>query len=54
MGEGAECGHLFEAGRLLTFPTFRVGVIRGGCLYEVGAYSRLGALSNKYDISSLV
>ncbi len=29
---GEEGGRLFEAGRLLTFPTFRVG-----------AYSRLGA-----------
>ena len=51
---------LFEAGRLLTFPTYRVGaysrwaLIRGwalinfsylqsGRLFEVGAYSRLGA-----------
>ena len=32
-------GSLFEAGRLLTFPTYRVG-----------AYSRLGAQSNKYGI----
>ena len=30
-------GRLFEVGRLLTFSTFRVG-----------AYSRLGASSNKY------
>ena len=32
-------GHLFEAGRLLTFSAFRVG-----------AYSRLGAYSNKYGL----
>ena len=31
-GEGGEGGHLFEAGHLLTFPTYRVG-----------AYVRLGA-----------
>ena len=30
---------LFEAGRLLTFPTYT----EGGRLFEVGAYSRLGA-----------
>ena len=32
-------GRLFEAGRLLTFSAFRMG-----------AYSRLGAYSNKYGI----
>ena len=33
-------GRLFEAGRLLTFSAFRVG-----------ANSRVGAYSNKYDMS---
>ena len=32
-------GRLFEAGRLLTFSAFRMG-----------AYSRLGAYSNKYGL----
>ena len=39
-GSGREVGwggRLFEAGRLLTFSAFRMG-----------AYSRLGAYSNKY------
>ena len=35
-------GRLFEAGRLLTFSAFRMG-----------AYSRLGAHSNKYSILNL-
>ena len=38
-GEG---GRLFEAGRLLTFSAFRMG-----------AYSRLGAYSNKHGSSIL-
>ena len=33
-------GRLFKAGRLLTFSAFRIG-----------AYSRLGTYSNKYDNS---
>ena len=37
---GGGGGRLFEAGRLLTFSPFRVGLIRGGRLFEVGAYSR--------------
>ena len=39
MGGGGG-GRLFEAGRLLTFSAFRVG-----------ANSRVGAYSNKYDMS---
>ena len=40
MGVGGKWGgRLFEAGRLLTFSAFRMG-----------AYSRLGAYSNKYGI----
>ena len=39
---GGGGGRLLEAGRLLTFPTYRVGaysrwaLIRGGRLFEVG------------------
>ena len=33
---GGGGGRLFEAGYLLTFLTYRVGVIPGGCLFEVG------------------
>ena len=35
-------GRLLEAGRLLTFSAFRMG-----------AYSRLGAYSNKYGITKI-
>ena len=42
LGGGGGDGRLFEAGRLLTFPAYRVGaysrwaLIRGGRLFEVG------------------
>ena len=44
-GGGGGGGHLFEAGHLLTFPTYRLALInfsylQGGHLFEVGAYSR--------------
>ena len=50
---------LFEAGRLITFPTYRVGaysrwaLIRGGRLltfptYRVGAYSRWALINFSY------
>ena len=44
MGGGGG-GHLFEAGRLLTFSAFL-----DGRLFEVGANSRLSSYSNKYGI----
>ena len=50
---------LIRGGRLLIFGAFRVGAysrwalinfggFQGGRLFEVGAYSKVGAYSNKY------
>ena len=35
--------YINRPGRLLNIWTLRVGAYRGGRLFEVGAYSRLGA-----------
>ena len=47
VGGGGGGGRLFEAGRLLTFFC-----LKDGCLFEVGANSKLGAYSNNYGTSS--
>ena len=45
MGEGGGGGRLFEAGRLLTFPTYRVGAYSRWALISGWALNRI----NKVD-----